>query len=208
MAHGLGHAPDLAIATLVDDDAQHRRAHQTDRGRCCAPVVEVDALAQPAQRAAAGLALHLGQVLLLDPERRVGQAVGQIAIVGEEQQTLGVEVEATDGEHPGLGGHQVDDYRAALESVIEAKTAGREVVRPVEPEVDDSKVLDLMDALRRSVDAAKQQRGAGGKVAEKPAGKAAAAKASPAKKAPAKKTAAKKTAKKTAAKKTASRKSA
>jgi len=101
-----------------------------------------------------------------------------------------------------------DDYREALQEVIEAKTAGREVTRPAEPEVDDSKVLDLMDALRRSVDAAKQQRGAGGKVAEKPAGKAAAAKASPAKKAPAKKTAAKKTAKKTAAKKTASRKSA
>jgi len=101
-----------------------------------------------------------------------------------------------------------DDYREALQEVIEAKTAGREVTRPAEPEVDDSKVLDLMDALRRSVDAAKQQRGAGRKVAEKPAGKAAAAKASPAKKAPAKKTAAKKTAKKTAAKKTASRKSA
>ncbi len=55
-----------------------------------------------------------------------------------------------------------DDYRQALESVIEAKTAGREVVRPEEPEVDDSKVLDLMEALRRSVDAAKQQRAGDG----------------------------------------------
>ncbi|MBA2555177.1 MAG: Ku protein [Geodermatophilaceae bacterium] len=94
-----------------------------------------------------------------------------------------------------------DDYREALQEVIDAKTAGREVTRPAEPEVDDSKVLDLMDALRRSVDAAKQQRGTGSKPASK------ATKSAPAKKTAAKK-ASKSTAKKTAAKKTAARKSA
>ncbi|MBA2414850.1 MAG: Ku protein [Geodermatophilaceae bacterium] len=115
-----------------------------------------------------------------------------------------------------------DDYREALQEVIEAKSAGREVTRPAAPEVDDSKVLDLMDALRRSVDAAKQQRGAGAKATEPAEAKASEAKASPAKKAAAKKTAARKpaaakaaakrtakaTTKKPAAKKTASRKSA
>jgi len=107
-----------------------------------------------------------------------------------------------------------DDYRAALESVIEAKTAGREVVRPAEPEVDGSLVLDLMEALRRSVDAAKKGRSEPAAPATKttakkaPATKAAARK-QPADKTPAKKTAAKKApAKKSAAKKTAARKSA
>jgi len=108
-----------------------------------------------------------------------------------------------------------DDYREALQEVIDAKTAGREVVRPAEPEVDDSKVLDLMDALRRSVDAAKQQRGAGAETAEKPAKKASpararasAAKAPPAKAAKKTATSTKSPAKKTAAKKSAARKSA
>lgn len=97
-----------------------------------------------------------------------------------------------------------DDYREALLEVIEAKTAGREVTRPAEPEVDDSKVLDLMDALRRSVDAAKEQRGAASAAADRPAAK----KAGPAKKTAAKKSPAKKNAKKTTAKKISSRKSA
>jgi DNA end-binding protein Ku len=47
-----------------------------------------------------------------------------------------------------------DHYREALEELIEAKQAGREVVSA--PEVPESKVIDLADALRRSVEAAKK----------------------------------------------------
>ena len=119
----------------------------------------------------------------------------------------------------------VDEYRVALEEVIEAKAAGREVVEiPQEPE-DTGTVVDLMEALRRSVAAAKEGR-AGGEAAapEAPAAKAtaqktaakqipaekkapakktaAAAKASAKKAAPAKKATAKKAAPKTATKKT------
>ncbi|HMC67517.1 MAG TPA: Ku protein, partial [Mycobacteriales bacterium] len=81
-----------------------------------------------------------------------------------------------------------DNYREALQSLIDAKVAGREVVAPAEAPADTGTVVDLMAALRASVDAARQGRGAD-----------AAADAAPAKKAPAKKAAAKKTpAKKTA----------
>jgi len=53
-----------------------------------------------------------------------------------------------------------DDYRAALESLIEAKVSGREVVGPEQPEDSGSgQVVDLMAALRASVDAAKAGRG-------------------------------------------------
>ena len=97
-----------------------------------------------------------------------------------------------------------DEYREALEQVIEAKVEGREVVeQPVEAE-DTGSVVDLMAALRASVAAAKKGRGepAGDEPAaagaEAPATKAAA------KKAPAKKAAAKKA----PAKKAASRRSA
>ncbi|MFB9237082.1 Ku protein [Plantactinospora siamensis] len=109
-----------------------------------------------------------------------------------------------------------DDYRAALQEVIDAKVEGREVVAPEEEEAAPAAAVDLMAALRASVDRARAARGetddggAGGGAGEPtpitsarsakkaaPAGKQTAKKA-PAKKAPAKKTAA---AKKTTEKK-------
>lgn len=47
-----------------------------------------------------------------------------------------------------------DHYREALEAVIEAKLEGKEVVSS--PQVGEPKVIDLADALRRSVEAAKK----------------------------------------------------
>lgn len=98
-----------------------------------------------------------------------------------------------------------DEYREALEQVIEAKVEGREVVEQPVQEEDTGSVVDLMAALRASVAAAKKGRGESGDdapaeaaPAKTPATKAPATKA-PAKEAPAKKAAAKKT----AAKKTA-----
>ncbi|SCE80462.1 Ku protein [Micromonospora mirobrigensis] len=119
-----------------------------------------------------------------------------------------------------------DDYRAALQEVIDAKVEGREVVQPEEEEAAPAAAVDLMAALRASVDRARAARGeapeGGGagqptpissaRSAQKkaaPAGKAAPAKKTAEKKAaPAKKTAAKKAepAKKAAAKKTAEKK--
>jgi DNA end-binding protein Ku len=101
-----------------------------------------------------------------------------------------------------------DDYRAALTELLEAKQSGGEVAQVPEVPDDGSAVVDLMSALRRSVERAR-----GGAVddgadeadeapaAKAPAKKAATKKAAPAKKAPAKTAAAKKTMS-TAAKKT------
>ncbi|HSK25897.1 MAG TPA: Ku protein [Jiangellales bacterium] len=127
----------------------------------------------------------------------------------------------------------VDEYRHALEEVVQAKIDGREVTRaPEQPE--GGTVVDLMEALRRSVAEARRQRGEGGAddatdadeapapAAEATTGKATASKATakraptkkaagskaPAKKAPAKKTAASRSAagtKSTASKSTASK---
>jgi DNA end-binding protein Ku len=47
-----------------------------------------------------------------------------------------------------------DHYREALEELIEAKLEGREVV--TSPAARETKVIDLADALRRSVEAAKK----------------------------------------------------
>jgi DNA end-binding protein Ku len=51
-----------------------------------------------------------------------------------------------------------DDYHRALMQVIEAKASGEEIVEAPEPE-EGTKVMDLMDALKASVDAARKQRG-------------------------------------------------
>ncbi len=54
-----------------------------------------------------------------------------------------------------------DNYREALQEVIEAKIEGREVVEAEETQPTAGKVVDLMSALRASVEAAKRGRGEG-----------------------------------------------
>ncbi|MDT4920736.1 MAG: end-binding protein Ku, partial [Pseudonocardiales bacterium] len=93
-----------------------------------------------------------------------------------------------------------DNYREALQSVIEAKVEGREIVESEEQQPTTGNVVDLMSALRASVEAAKQGRGA----ASAPPAKKAAPKTAAAKKAAPKKAAPKKAApKKAPAKKAA-----
>lgn len=98
-----------------------------------------------------------------------------------------------------------DDYRAALQEVIDAKVEGREVVQPEEVEAAPAAAVDLMAALKASVERARAARGeepAAGKAAE-PTPISAARSAQKAAKAPAKKAAEKKTAEKKAAAKKA-----
>ncbi|NIL57704.1 Ku protein [Salinispora arenicola] len=60
-----------------------------------------------------------------------------------------------------------DDYRAALQEVIDAKVEGREVVQPEEAEEAPAAAVDLMAALKASVERAQAARG------EKPTGRGA-----------------------------------
>jgi len=85
-----------------------------------------------------------------------------------------------------------DEYREALQQVIDAKVEGREVVDTVPAAPDTGQVVDLMAALRASVEAAKKGRGESVSESKTPAKKAPAKKATAAKKAPAKKAPAKK----------------
>ena len=62
-----------------------------------------------------------------------------------------------------------DAYREALQTLIEAKVEGREVVEAPAEEVAEGSVVDLMAALRASVDAAKQAREKGEKSKSKTA---------------------------------------
>jgi DNA end-binding protein Ku len=107
-----------------------------------------------------------------------------------------------------------DNYRAALQEVIDAKVEGREVVAPEEAEEAPAAAVDLMAALKASVERAKKARGEApeerARDIEGPASKkaAAAAKPTPIKKAAPKKAAPSAAAKKAAPAKKAAKKSA
>ena len=90
-----------------------------------------------------------------------------------------------------------DNYREALQALIDAKVAGREVVAPAEPVSESGTVVDLMAALRASVEAAREGRTGDRSADAKPAAKKPGAKTSTAaKKAQPKKTPAAKVGKK------------
>jgi DNA end-binding protein Ku len=75
------------------------------------------------------------------------------------------------------------DYRRDLKAMLEAKLAGAEIARP-EPVAEETPVVDLMEALRKSVADAKQRTGNGSAKA-----KAAPKSGSRARRAPARKSA-------------------
>ncbi|WP_289017277.1 Ku protein [uncultured Ornithinimicrobium sp.] len=109
-------------------------------------------------------------------------------------------------------GH-VDDYKEAVEALVQSKIEGGEVTEPPEAEEDgeSGEVVDLLAALQRSVERARAGRGEsaedGGSADD--GGEAEEAADGPAKKTAPRKTPARKTApKKAAAKKTAPRKAA
>ena len=116
----------------------------------------------------------------LDEEVEVREA--ELAMAGSLIETLSGEFDPT---------QYSDSYREALQAVIDAKIEGREVVQPRGDQPTAGTVVDLMAALRASVEAAKAKTGDSTPEQKAPAKKAAAKKA-PAKKAPAKKAAAKK----------------
>ena len=101
-----------------------------------------------------------------------------------------------------------DDYRAAVEALVEAKIEGGEVEKAPAEAKTSGEVVDLLAALQRSVEAAKSARGetTGSEVreeaADEPAAKKTTGKKPAAKKSTGKKSASKSTAKKSAKKDT------
>ena len=69
-------------------------------------------------------------------------------------------------------GELKSEYRSNLRAMLEAKLAGQEIAKP-EP-VPETPVVDLMEALRRSVDEAKKRKPAAAKSAKAPRARAKA----------------------------------
>src|SRR5258707_243309 len=99
------HPPHHPLATLLHDDRERRRATRRfledlrlrGAGRT---VIELDAGSQRAQRSRRRLALHLDEVLLFHAVTRMAEQLRQLTVVRQQEETLGFEVETTDGEDP------------------------------------------------------------------------------------------------------------
>ncbi|GAC1328037.1 MAG: Ku protein [Mycobacteriales bacterium] len=104
-----------------------------------------------------------------------------IEVRPQELQMAGSLIETLSGDFEPT--QYTDGYREALEALIEAKVEGRELVAPAEASAGAGTVVDLMAALRASVEAAKQGRPtATGTPAAKTAGAAKPAMAAKGKK--------------------------
>ncbi len=116
----------------------------------------------------------------------------------------------------------VDDYRVAVEALVQAKLEGGEVTHVEQEQPSGGEVVDLLAALQRSVDAAKTSRGEGAGADTEEAGETAesgesgesggtaeeaGSEAAAAERAPAKKSAPKGSAKKSPGKKGSTKKS-
>src|SRR5438094_6539307 len=114
VAHRVAHPPDLPVATLVDHDPEHVRLDEGDACHGGDAVVELYTVAQSPDARARGRTLHLGHILLLHTERRMREAMGEVAVVGHDEQPLGVGIEPSDGEHARRFGYELDHCGSAL----------------------------------------------------------------------------------------------
>lgn len=103
------------------------------------------------------------QTMLWPDEIRQPEAVvptEEVELRPQEVDMAGSYIEALSGDFQ--PSDYTDDYRAALEEVIAAKTAGREIRAAEEEPGPGGEVVDLMSALQASVEEAQRRRGESG----------------------------------------------
>jgi hypothetical protein len=125
VADRIAHGPDLTVASFVDDERQQglRSALRLDHfcdfhaGGRRAPSFERDPARQPIEIVRVGNSLHPHLVLALDAVTWVRQVCCQLAVAGEQEQSLGVVIEPPDRVDVLLDsplGQQIDHRRAVL----------------------------------------------------------------------------------------------
>ena len=67
-------------------------------------IIQFYATQEPLQRSIIDGTQYADRIFTFDFARRVHEAVGQLAIVGDEEQTLGVDIEPADGDPAATGG--------------------------------------------------------------------------------------------------------
>jgi DNA end-binding protein Ku len=101
-------------------------------------------------------------------QAEIEEAVDETTVKGPELELAQQVIASLSGEFDPA--ELQSDYRRDLRALLEAKLAGEEITAPEEP-VAETPVIDLMEALRRSVEEAQQAK----QPAKKPAAKKPAA---------------------------------
>ncbi len=160
MTYPQHHASDLSVSTLAQLDSEVRAVavalDQRDAGFRRAPsfagvaVVEEHAVLELAEGLVIDPAAHGDVIRLVHLVTRVTQAVGELAVVGQQQESGGVHVQTPDGEETRFRRmlDEIDRARATLGIAVRADHAARleehDVDRPLRPHdlpVDDDAVV-------------------------------------------------------------------
>jgi hypothetical protein len=99
MANRIAHSSDLTVAALMNREAENSGTNQCSLGRRSETVFEYHALPKYPKFAASRLTLDVGDVFLLDTERRVSQPMSEISIIGKQQETFCIHVKAANRKH-------------------------------------------------------------------------------------------------------------
>ncbi len=140
------HQPaNFAVLPFVEHDFQIRTVADRLLQPCSfdmeSPLVEVHAALQRCERFGGRDSLHMAQIKLGDTISRMRHAIGQLAVVGDEQQAFRLFVEPADRENPFAKlWEQVDDSRTPRRIMVRADHSARLVER----EVDLALQLDLL----------------------------------------------------------------
>ncbi len=113
--------------------------------------------------------LHMAMLNYTAEIRSPQEVVGELAAVRSADKKLKLAEQLIDSwsEDNFDFAEYVDHYAAKVKELIEAKLAGRKVVAPVEEE-EEPDVINLMDALRKSVERHKSSGSSRGNRAKKP----------------------------------------
>jgi len=101
MPDGLKHPPHLSLPPGMNGQLHPRgllsSAQETSPRRARRPIIQQDAVPKAIERVLCRPPFDFGLVHLLHAEARVGEAEGQLAVVGDDEQALGISVEAAGG---------------------------------------------------------------------------------------------------------------
>ena len=123
------HAADLAVLPFVEDHLEDGallvlRFHMDMLGPGH-PLRQADAAAELVDGVRSGDPRHLNEVFLLDAIPGMGEEIGQLTVVGDEDQPFAHSVEPADGEQPLLARDEIDDARPAVGVEVRGHHADR-----------------------------------------------------------------------------------
>lgn len=158
VANLIEHLADNPVAPLVNDDPDDRAvlgvADRPDHLRRRALAVDRDAAPEPIEHLRRRIAVQQSFVLLVDPIAWVHDAVRHLAIVRQQQETLGLPVEPANRHDAFIDRHEIHDRVAAALVGCRGDIATGLVEEDVAPpDVRDQLAIDL-DLLGGGIDLA------------------------------------------------------